>query len=177
MVVTNLLQRFNLQNQADITGCDILCVPGEANSDNFRLVVTISQNLHLFEWVGILRYGWSIMTLRFLLLHWLQSQSFCHADGLIFLTQYEKQKVSHCLSDAQTISVIIPHSSSNRFLMKPKVKKSIADFSKTNPFRILYVSPIDQNKHQWNVVEAVSILRQYGFPIVLDLFGAALPRA
>ena len=39
-------QRFKLPKQADITGCDILFVPGGNHSDNFRPVVTISQNLH-----------------------------------------------------------------------------------------------------------------------------------
>lgn len=170
-------QRFELPKQAVITGCDILFVPGGNHSGNFHPVVTISQNLLPFEWVEIFRYGWSIMTLRFLLLRWLQSRSFRNADGMIFLTQYAKQQVSNCLGEFHTKSVIIPHGLSNRFRMKPKVQKSIADFSKTNPFRILYVSPIDQYKHQWNVVKAVSKLRQDGFPIVLDLVGSAYPPA
>ena len=60
-------QRIKLK-QADITECDILFVPGGTHSGNFRLVVMINQNLLPFEWVGMFRYGWSIMTLRFLLL-------------------------------------------------------------------------------------------------------------
>ena len=39
-------QRFNLPKQAQITGCDVLFVPGGNHSGNFHPVVTISQNLH-----------------------------------------------------------------------------------------------------------------------------------
>ncbi len=38
---------------------------------------------------------------------------------------------------------------------------------------MLYISIIDQYKHQWNVVEAIASLRKEGFPIVLDLVGPA----
>ena len=40
-----------------------------------------------------------------------------------------------------------------------------------NPYKILYVSIIDQYKHQWHVVNAVNILRKEGYPICLDLVG------
>jgi glycosyltransferase involved in cell wall biosynthesis len=42
---------------------------------------------------------------------------------------------------------------------------------------VLYVSIVDQYKHQWHVVEAVAALRKQGFPIVLDLVGPAYPPA
>jgi glycosyltransferase involved in cell wall biosynthesis len=38
---------------------------------------------------------------------------------------------------------------------------------------MLYVSIIDQYKHQWCVVEAIAKLRELGFPIELDLVGPA----
>lgn len=42
---------------------------------------------------------------------------------------------------------------------------------------MLYVSIIDQYKHQWYVVEAVAALRKQGLPVVLDLVGPAYPPA
>ena len=172
-----LWQRFVLPKQVLIHECDILFVPGGNHSGKFSPVVAVSQNLLPFEWVELFRYGWTIMTFKFLILRWLQSRSFRQADGLIFLTHYAKKKISHCLGNSQAKSVIIPHGLSKRFNSKPKVQKSISEFSNTNPFRILYVSQIDQYKHQWNVVEAVSKLRQDGFPIVLDLVGSSYPPA
>ena len=40
-----------------------------------------------------------------------------------------------------------------------------------NPYRVLYVSIIDQYKHQWNLIDAIGSLRKMGLPIVLDLVG------
>ena len=46
-----------------------------------------------------------------------------------------------------------------------------------NPFRLIYVSCVDQYKHQWHLVEAVARLRQEGLPLVLNLVGPAYPPA
>ena len=48
-------------------------------------------------------------------------------------------------------------------------------FSSINPCRILYVSNIAPYKHQWNVIEAVSLLRNKNIPITLDLVGKSGP--
>ena len=44
-----------------------------------------------------------------------------------------------------------------------------------NPYKILYVSIIDQYKHQWHVVNAVINLRKEGYPICLDLVASYSP--
>jgi glycosyltransferase involved in cell wall biosynthesis len=72
---------------------------------------------------------------------------------------------------------IVPHGLNPRFNQMPKLQQPISDYSETHPYRIIYVSTIDQYKHQWNVVEAVAALRKEGFPIVLDLVGPAYPPA
>ena len=43
--------------------------------------------------------------------------------------------------------------------------------------RLLYVSSIDQYKHQWHLIEAVSFLRKQNIPVKLDLVGPAFPPA
>ena len=50
----------------------------------------------------------------------------------------------------------------------------MTEYSLTKPFQILYVSTVDLYKHQWNVVEAVAKLRKEGYPVALNLVGAAL---
>jgi glycosyltransferase involved in cell wall biosynthesis len=59
----------------------------------------------------------------------------------------------------------------------PKLQRDIAEYDDSHPYRVLYVSIIDQYKHQWHVVEAVATLRKQGFPIVLALVGPAYPPA
>ena len=61
--------------------------------------------------------------------------------------------------------------------MLPRLQRDINFCDASTPFRILYVSIIEQYKHQWQVVEAVSILRKKGLQIVLDLVGPAYPPA
>ena len=46
-----------------------------------------------------------------------------------------------------------------------------------DPYRLLYVSNIDQYKHQGHVVEAAAALRLAGVPVALDLIGPAYPPA
>jgi glycosyltransferase involved in cell wall biosynthesis len=77
----------------------------------------------------------------------------------------------------QAKTSIIPHGLNPRFNQTPKVQRARSDYDEVNPYRVLYVSIIDQYKHQWFVVEAVATLRDEGFPIVLDLVGPAYPAA
>jgi len=155
----------------------LLFVPGGSHSGFFKPVVTISQNLLPFEWREMFRYGCTWMTLRLVLLRWVQSRSFRSSDGVIFLTHYAKQRVLQTLGKIQAKTIIIPHGLNSRFQMKPKVQKPICEYSEARPFKLLYVSPIDQYKHQWHVVDAVFRLRQEGLPLVLDLVGPAYPPA
>src|SRR5262249_49972515 len=137
----------------------------------------MSQNLLPFDWRELTRYGWSTVTLKFALLRWFQSRSFCRADGSIFLTRYAQDtvlKVTRALP-AQTAS--IPHGIDGRFFRPPRVQRSLAECHDQYPFRLIYVSTIAVYKHQWHVAEAVAKLRTHGLRIVLDLIGTAVPSA
>src|ERR1700689_3624802 len=83
-------QRFRLSALARSAGCDVLFVPGGAYAGAFHPVVTMSRNLLPFEWPELRRFGWSRMTLKFLLLRVIQTRTFRRADGLIFLTRYAR---------------------------------------------------------------------------------------
>ena len=63
------------------------------------------------------------------------------------------------------------------FNAMPKKQLPITSYNHNNPYRIIYVSIIDQYKHQCIVVEAIAGLRKLGLPIVLDLVGPAFPPA
>jgi glycosyltransferase involved in cell wall biosynthesis len=173
----SLWQKYQLSNQARLHHCDVLFVPGGSYAGNFRPTVAMSQNLLPFEWKELARYAWSLMKLRLLLLRLTQSHTFTSADGVIFLTHYAKstvEKVTGLLPN----TVIIPHGINQRFLMSPRPQKPIESYTTDQPFRLLYVSIIDQYKHQWHLVDAIARLRrQTGWHLALDLVGPAYPPA
>ena len=172
-----LWQRYSLSQAARDAGCDVLFVPGGSYAGNFHPVVTMSRNLLPFEVRELLRYGWSLLTLKLLLLRLVQSRSFRKTDGVIFLTEYARDVVLRVTGKLRGQTCIVPHGLNPRFNKAPKLQRAIAEYNNAHPYRVLYVSIIDQYKHQWHVVEAVAALRKQGFPIVLDLVGPAYPAA
>lgn len=170
-------QRFKLSRAASDAGCDLLFVPGGSYAGSFAPVVTMSQNLLPFERQELRRFGLSRATVRLMLLRWMQSRSFLRSDGVIFLTNYAKNQV---LSTAGKISgriTVIPHGLNPRFRIAPKPQLPLSEYSEQRPFRLIYVSIVNQYKHQWHVVEAGAKLRRAALPIVLDLVGPSYPPA
>lgn len=163
--------RFKLRKLAVQAGCDALFVPGGANESSFRPVVTMSRNLLPFEWRELRRYGWSMLTLKFLLLRWTQSRSFRKADGVVFLTSYARNAVMTVTGALKGESVIVSHGINIRFKLAPRKQRSFTDFTEGQPCRVLYVSIIDVYKHQWHVAEAVAKLRTESMPVTLELVG------
>jgi len=172
-----LWQRYGLSQAARDAGCDVLFVPGGSYAGNFHPVVTMSQNLLPFEMRELLRYGWSLFTLKLLLLRITQTRSFRQTDEVIFLTKYAREVVLKVTGQLRGQTCIIAHGLNPRFKIEPKVQRAIDEYDDKRPYRVLYVSIIDQYKHQWHVVEAVAALRQQGLPIALDLVGPAYPPA
>jgi len=170
-------QKFKLSKSAINNNCDLVYSPGGNASCNFNPIVTMSRNMLPFEWSEAKRYGFSWITIRLVLLRWLQSSSFKSADGVIFLTNYAKKQVCKVTGDLPGLSIVIPHGFSPRFCQNPKAQKSIDKYDAKNPFQVLYVSIIDQYKHQWNVVEAIAKLREDGYPVNLNLVGPSYPPA
>lgn len=164
-------QQFRLATLAKDSGCDMLFAPGGSYGGDFRPFVTMSRNLLPFQWREMRRYGFSLVVFKLLLLRLSQSRTFRRADGLIFLTQYAKNAVLRVIKTTDGKTTIIPHGIDERFRRFPQEQFPIASYSKKSPFRILYVSHIEQYKHQWNTVEAAALLREDGYPVVLDLVG------
>ncbi|RPH52586.1 MAG: glycosyltransferase family 1 protein [Desulfobacteraceae bacterium] len=170
-------QRFRLSRLARSSGCDILFVPGGSYAGDFRPMVTMSRNLLPFEWPELLRYGWSWMTLKLLVLRLTQSRTFRRANGIIFLTRYAQDAVMRLIKTTCAKTTIIPHGIDDQFVCPPSKQLSITQYTADNPFRILYVSIIDLYKHQWHVAEAVAQLIKSGLPVSLALVGSAYPPA
>ena len=71
-----LWQRNTLGLEVQKENCDLLFVPGGSFVTDFRPIVTMSQNLLPFEWRELRRYGFSLLTLKWLLLRYSQSKLF-----------------------------------------------------------------------------------------------------
>lgn len=166
-----LWQKFKLSEAANKAKCDIIFAPGGIVLSNFRPIVSMSQNMLPFESRELKRFGISKITFRLLILRLIQSKSFKVSNGVIFLTNYAQNKVLKVLGGIDSQTRIIPHGLNSRFSSKPKRQFDISNFGPNNNFKLIYVSTIDHYKHQWTVVEAVSRLREEGYPITLDLVG------
>ena len=168
-------QRRKLDKLIRAVGADLLLVPGGSIITDFRPVVTMSRNMLPFEWRELRRFGFSLMTLKLLLLRRNQSASFKQADGTIFLTRYAYDAVTKVTGPLKGKTSIIPHGVDARFRLSPRPQRLFSEFTPSDPLRVVYVSTVDVFKHQWSVVEAVRRLHDQGLPIRLDLYGSARP--
>jgi len=159
--------------------CDLLWVPGGSYVGGFRPVVLMSQNLLPFAPQELLRYGATPRTAKLAMLSFVQGWSFSRSNGVIFLTRHAQDVVQETVSTLPASVAVIPHGLSERFLEPPRPQLPIDAYRHpAEPFRILYVSIVDQYKHQWHVVEAVARLRRLsGWNLSLDLVGPAYPSA
>ena len=164
-----------LSKSAASYNCNIIYIPGGSYFGSFKPVVSMSQNLLPFEPSEYKRFGISKTTLRFLLLRYSQSKTFQKSAGVIFLTQYAKSAVEAITGKLHTTK-LIPHGISSKFFKEPKSQFSYDQRSDFQPIKVLYVSIINQYKHQWNVVAAIDVLRKkYNYPIELILVGPSFP--
>jgi hypothetical protein len=135
-----LWQRYCLSQAAHDEGCDVLFVPGGSYAGSFHPVVTMSHNLLPFEMPELRRYGWTLFTLKLLLLRVTQSRSFQKTDGMIFLTEYARDVVLSITGKLRGQICIVPHGLNPRFNMAPKPQRPIDDYDDAHPYRVLYVS-------------------------------------
>lgn len=157
---------------------DILVAPGGLHSNKFHPVVTICQNMLPFQFSELFRYGFSFVTIRLLILRYLQGRSFKNSDGIIFLSNYAKENVLGILGGIRGQIKVIPHGVSKYFFNTlDKVFRSIEDCH-DKPFKLVYVSIIDQYKHHVELVTAFHNLRlKTGWNITLDLIGGHYPKS
>jgi glycosyltransferase involved in cell wall biosynthesis len=154
-------------------GCDILWLPGCSFAGSFRPYVAMSRNMLPFEWREMIRYRFSPRLLKFLVLRYAQSRTYRRSDGMIYLTEYARDKVNDVIGRPKETSRVIPHGIETQFA---PVTRAGAP-AQIPPWRLLYVSAVDLYKHQWRVVEAVSLLQRAGLEVELALIGPSWPEA
>jgi glycosyltransferase involved in cell wall biosynthesis len=170
-------QRSTLPDLLAAAQADLLFVPGGSIVAAFRPVVTMSRNMLPFEWNELKRFGFSPTTAKLAILRWNQGSSFRHADGTIFLTRYAHDVVTAITGPLQGKATIIPHGVDTRFRLVPRRQRTAGELTAQDPLRVVYVSTIDEFKHQWHVVDAIGMLHREGIPVRLDLYGSARPSA
>lgn len=170
-------QIFFLSKVVKKHNCNVLFVPGGSYVGRFSPVVTMSQNLLPFEIKELCRYRKRIFFIKLLILRIIQSFTFKKVDGVIFLTKYAYKKVTEVLGALDGEVRIIPHGVNPRFNAVTRPQKEINLYDEFNPLKIIYVSTVDEYKHQWHVIEAISKLRSIGLPLRLDLIGSSYPPA
>ncbi|TGL57205.1 glycosyltransferase family 1 protein [Leptospira ognonensis] len=165
-------QKFILDERLKNESCDLLFVPGGSYAGKFKPYVTMSQNLLPFEPKEIKRYAFSIFGLKLRLLNFTQTKTFKNANGVIFLTRFAKESVLKQIPLNEELTTIVNHGINSKFFGNTRVQKPISDYNIKSPMRLLYVSFIGEYKHQWNVVEAISMLRKKGYPISITFIGS-----
>ena len=133
----------------------------------------MSQNLLPFDDREIKRYGISIRAFKFHIIKLLQSISFRHASGIIFLSNYAKQTVINSVQGIKCDTGIIPHGLTNKFQVSGKVNLIDSQLGIAKSIKIIYVSNIEPYKHQVNVLDAVYSLRKKGYLVEIDFVGPA----
>jgi len=172
---SNLFNRFYWQQKtlSDIAKkrYDILYVPGGSYLGSFHPFVTMNRNLQPFDDETRRRYNFSVQKFRLALLEKVQAKTYRNAAGVIFLSGEAKVMTTKKIGNRIDNTKIIPHGIANKFFKIPQKMKANDSYSFDNPFEFLYASRINVYKHQWNVIEAINMLRKEGYPIVLNLVG------
>lgn len=173
-----LLHRVSFQlwgyDKQIIRHCDILFSVTGDYIGKFKPVVGMSQNMLLYErdiWKEIKQPKEII---RFWINYKKQKRCFKNALGVIFISQYAREYVSKRLDLQNKQIVVIHHGISPRFKVEVNKQISIENYTFDKPFKLLYVSTVHVYKHQWDVVEAIALLRQKGYPIELILVGGVI---
>lgn len=151
--------------------CSILFTPGGFFLSRFNPIVNMSQNMAPFDWIELKRHGFSLQTLRLIILRVLHAISFKKAAGIIFLTKQAKDKILTIINNKKKNYSIISHGIDEKFFHEPRKQKKISNYDFSNPFKLIYVSSLEPYKHHENVVEAVCKLRENNIPVSLDMYG------
>lgn len=169
-------QLVQITQEVKRAGCHIFFAPGGVLSPFLSLpTISMSQNMLPFERKEALLFGkYHFMYLKFCILKQMQVRSFRRANGVIFLTEYAKKRVSAVLGEQLETSALIPHGIEPRFIQASPLKpqKNIFEYTDLAPFKLLYVSIVMPYKHQCEVAQAVYQLKKEGLPIEIKFVGA-----
>jgi len=157
--------------------CDVLFVPGGSFISSFRPVVTMNQNLLPFMLREVLRYGFSLNTLRLLLLRIIHERSYKRSDGCIFLTTHAQKTILGKINNPLLSSTVINHGIDERFFFKNRKNKEMSSFNSENKFKIVNISSIEPYKMQSLLIEAIQKLYQEDYPVMLEIYGGGYSKS
>jgi glycosyltransferase involved in cell wall biosynthesis len=160
-------QGFLLKYKLKKYKCTLLFTADSSTLCNFEKQVILNQDLLSFEKKIYARMPFSYEKIRIIILRYIQRNAFKNAVGLIFLSNYTKNKI---LEDCKIKinSIVIPHGVDDDFKTK---KSNNWDFDFTQKIKCIYISPIFEYKNQLNIIRGVNLLRQRGYDISLNLIG------
>jgi len=152
--------------------CNLIFSPGGYFISRRVNYVSMSRNMLLFESKERNRFPFSLGRLRYLILNILQSISFLYSKGNIFISNYAQELISskrkYLLKKPFSI---INHGVSKRFENQPRTQIQFSQYSEKSPYKLLYISTINYYKHQFNLIKAIEILIQEGYPLEIHFVG------
>lgn len=148
-------QRWALPRAARENAVDVMFNTDAGSVCGFRPSATLSQDMLSFEPGEIDRYPWGGRArLRLELLKRLQLLRLRESDVSVFLSEHAR-KVIGSMGGVRQASVV-PHGVDVSF-REAAGKRRV--FPQEGPLRCIYVSNAAPYKHQWKVIEAVSLVR------------------
>ncbi len=161
-------QRFGFPVEVKLTACQIVLNTDAGTISTVRPAVTMSRDMLSYEPGVIELFGFSRARLRLILLRYMQNRSLRAAAGAIFLTRYAAKVIQRSCGILPSIAYI-PHGVGATFKQSHPVNEWPE--AGLRPIQCIYVSNAELYKHQWVVVEAISLLRKRGNDLALKLVG------
>ncbi len=167
-------QMRGLAKECRQAGCDILFATDASTLCDFQPLVVLSQDMLSYE-KGVMAYfGYGMARLRLVLILWLQNAAFRRARGVIFLTRYAGKVIQSSCGALKRVSYV-PHGVGDQF--RAVGRRRPWPTSGAEPIVCTYVSNTEMYKHQWQVVEAMALLRNRGRNVSLVLIGGGQGQA
>ncbi len=141
---------------------DILLNTDAGSICYFNPSITMSRDMLSYEKGEMERFGISLARLRLLILKYIQKKSLLNSNGVIFLTKYASNIIQNFTGKIKNYK-IIHHGISEDF----RLNRDISENSTKKKLRCIYVSNVTFYKHQWNVVRAFSLLKNYNVELIL----------
>lgn len=153
--------------------CDVVwCPTGLPPRRHVATTVSMLRTSLPFDRAQLARYGW-FKRARFQLLGHSLIRSLRRADGLLFISQFGRSLVQDSVS--VPLQEVVHHGVERRFQSEPQPQRPLSEYSRSRPFRFLYVSHVHPYKNHAHLARAVSLARRAGLPVALDCVG--LPRS
>lgn len=167
-------QASKLSYEAKSVGCDIMFTTDASTFCRFKPMIVLSQDMLSYEHGAMKSYGYTKQRLRLLAILIIQNYAFRFSDGVIFLTEYASKVIQKSTGLLNRVKCI-PHGVGLSFRLLQL--NHVWPNNSIEPIRCIYISNTEMYKHQWVVVQALSILRAHGHNITLQLIGGGEGKA